>query len=564
MRFISNLSIRRKIMVTIGLMALGFLGSTWFNAVELKNMLYSERQMKTRHLVEAAASVIKAQYDRYKAGELSEADAQKEALHLISKLRYNETEYFWVNDNRPVILMHPLQPQLNGQDLKTTNEKLYHLFSAFTKTAMASEKGGFYSYEWAKPGTNSTELHPKISYLTYFKPWQWVIGSGIYIDDVNVTFHENLIHNLTKCGLLVLVLFMVALMITNDLTRPMHQVCMNLDRLAHGQTDLEVLYTERKDEVGDIARAMEIFRTNLLEKIQLEENSTRTVEEQAKERRRSMLALADQFDKRVGSIVDSVSGAADLMQAMANTLAQNIETSTEQSSSAASSSEQASASVGSVAAATEELTASIREIASSIARTATATRECASKAHDSQQKLALLQQAIEEIDSVIHSINDVATQTNLLALNATIEAARAGELGKGFSVVASEVKQLANKTHNMTEEINHKIMNIKASAAEAIQTVDTIINDVTEIDEVTNQIAAAVEEQNVATQEISRNVQNASTGTAEVAQSIVGVLRAGERSSEATSELKRSSDELATQAHALSSAVGDFLKEVRS
>lgn len=533
-------------------------------AREVEHNLYTERQLKTRHLVEAAYTVIKSAHDRYRSGEVSEEVAKRDALRTLSEMRYEDKEYFWVNDTRPQILMHPLNPALTKQDLQVDNPKLHTLFSAFSDTAKQHEQGGFYDYEWSKPGEDPNTLFTKTSYLKLFKPWGWVVGSGIYIDDVQAAYHATLRAELIKATGILAVLMLVSFLITRDLTRSLHTVCDNLDRLANGSTNVESSHTDRRDEVGDLARAFDIFKRNAIEKMRLEEESRQASAKRAEDRRQSMLELADRFDRKVGGIATSVQQAADLMQAMAASLSQNIQAATEQSSIAAASSEEASASVGSVAAATEELTASIREIAGNIARTANTTRDCAVEATASQEKLAALRQAVEEIDSVISAINGVAAQTNLLALNATIEAARAGEMGKGFSVVASEVKQLAGKTRQMTDEIANKVVNIKESASDAINTVDSIIRDITAVDQVTNQIAAAVEEQNVATQEISRNVQEASTGTGEVSRSITGVLRSGERSAESTEELKRSSDQLATQANELKLAVDDFLAEVRA
>lgn len=356
----------------------------------------------------------------------------------------------------------------------------------------------------------------------------------------------------------------IAFTMARMLSKNIALVIGQMQRLSQGDLSFEVEGAERGDEIGTMAKALVVFRQNGQEVKRLEEEQKITEQRQAEERRAAMMKMADEFDSRVGSIVEGVANAASQMRSMSAQLAAAIEETTVQSSSVAAASEQATVNVQTVAAASEELTASIREIARNVQDTAHTAKACASAARTSQEHLKDLQNAIGEIDGVIQSINDVAEQTNLLALNATIEAARAGEAGKGFAVVASEVKSLANETHKMTGEITEKVMAVKKTSEATIEAINSILQQIEAVDGKTNSVAAAVEEQSASTNEISRNVQEAATGTQEVSTNIQHIQSAANNSASATQHLETSSESLSQQADSLKNSVVEFLKEVRA
>ncbi len=341
-------------------------------------------------------------------------------------------------------------------------------------------------------------------------------------------------------------------------------VTEQMGRLAKGDNRFEIKGTKRGDEIGKMAKALLVFQENAQEVERMEAEQKEIEAKAAEERRKAMLQLADDFDSQVGGIVEAVNKAAGEMQAMSTQLSSAVEETNSQSSTVASASEQTNANTQTVASATEELTASIQEISRSLADTAQTAKICASSARSSQEQLDTLQNAIGEIDSVIQAINDVAEQTNLLALNATIEAARAGEAGKGFAVVASEVKALAGQTHKMTDEIAQKVAMIKGSAKSTIETINDILEQIETVDSKTANVAAAVEEQTSSTSEISRNIQEAARGSSEISRNIRGIQDAANDSAQSTNSLKGASDGLAKQAEDLKKAVLGFLKEVRA
>lgn len=346
------------------------------------------------------------------------------------------------------------------------------------------------------------------------------------------------------------------------IVRRLIDVYHTTEKIASGDLEANIKQSG-SDELSKMAHALVKFRDNAKERIVLENEQKQAEARQVEERKKTMLAMAAHFEKEVGEIVNVVVEAAQHMHSMIEQLTGTIDNTSNKSQLVADAATQASANVQTVAAATEQMNASIQEIASSITRTSQTSQQCSEYAKESQNKLDHLRAAVDEIDVVIQAINDVAEQTNLLALNATIEAARAGEAGKGFAVVANEVKGLAGQTHQMTEEISSKVSHIKNSAAETIDSVNTIIKQIATVDTQTTSVASAIEEQNASAAEISRNIQEASGKTDIVSHDIRDIQHAANDSAAATDQLRSESDKLSSQADNLQAAVKQFLDKVR-
>lgn len=359
-------------------------------------------------------------------------------------------------------------------------------------------------------------------------------------------------------------LVLMAVFAVKYLTQRITAMTAAMNKLASGNLDTDIPSVESGDEIGEMAQAVLVFRDNAQEVGRLAAERKEAEARQQQERRQTMLSLAQQFEQNVGGIVGSVDDAAANLQNMAVVLTESIEDTSSQSTAVAAASRAATDSVESVAAAAEEMTASIQEISVNVSDTASTAKACATTAEQSQEKMLDLQKAVSEIEGVLSAINAVAEQTNLLALNATIEAARAGEAGKGFAVVANEVKSLANQTHKMTEEIYKKVDYMRESAAASITSVRDIVLKISQVDEMSASVAAAVEEQNSSTVEISRSAQHAAQGNGEVSTSIDLVLTASQTSAESTQNVKAASDDLAVQSQNLRRAMEEFLTEIRN
>jgi methyl-accepting chemotaxis protein len=334
--------------------------------------------------------------------------------------------------------------------------------------------------------------------------------------------------------------------------------------LAAGQLDVEIEGGDRKDELGDMARALSVFQHNGHEKIRLEAEQVEQAARAEEDKRRMMHELADGFEASVNDVVSAVSRAADLMVGLSQTLSEATGKAGERSVTVAAASEEASTNVETVAAASEEMTNSIAEVSQRVGQSATMADNAAQGAERTTQTVSKLATSAQTVGEVISLISAIADQTNLLALNATIEAARAGEAGKGFAVVASEVKSLANQTAKATEEISAQITDMQGDTGAVVEAIDQISGMIQELNSTSSSIAAAVEEQHSATQEITRNTQQAADGTRQVSSNITEIAALVQETGDAASEVLEASSQLASEADRLRESVEQFLTTVRA
>lgn len=495
-------------------------------------------------------------------GDITQADAFATAAEAIRAMRYDGGEYVFVYDLSGKALVVPPNPELEGKVMLHVTDPNGRRPIAELANIANSDGAGFVSYHWPKAGHD--EPVAKLSYVQAFEPWKLFVGTGIYLDDVAAGFWRNALTFSSVAIALLGAAGVLAWLIVRDVSRPIKDLAHKMRDLAAGHLDVDVVGTERGDEVGEMARAMEVFKQNAFERTRLEAEQKESEVRAARERKELMHRLADDFERAVGEVVKSVSDAAAELETTATNMTSTAEETSRQSTAVAAAAEEATSNVETVAAATEELAASITEISRNVGGASAQAREAVEQAEQSNKMVLELAHAAERIGEVVTLISDIASQTNLLALNATIEAARAGETGKGFAVVANEVKTLANQTAKATEEISQQIASIQAATKGTVAAIQGIGRTISSISETANSIAAAVEQQGAATQEISRNVQAAAAGAEDVTQNIEGVKDAAGETGAAAEQVQMSASALSHHSGLLRKELDHFLSGVRA
>jgi methyl-accepting chemotaxis protein len=387
-------------------------------------------------------------------------------------------------------------------------------------------------------------------------------------DESDVVFDargaEGALHSLILSGVAVVLGLAIAFLLARAIVRPVKAMTATMGRLSRGDMSAEIPGTERRDEIGEMSHAVQVFKDSMVEAERLRAEQEQQKAEAAARRKSDMAHLADQFEQAVGSIVKTVASAATELRASAQSMSSTAEETNKQAQAVASASNEAAASVQTVASAAEELSSSVDEIARQITQSNEVASTAVRQAATTNSEVAGLATAAQKIGDVVRLIEEIASQTNLLALNATIEAARAGEAGKGFAVVASEVKTLATQTGKATEEISGQVAAVQAATQNSVTAINGIGETIRTISTISGTIAAAVEEQTAATREIARNVQQAAQGTSEVTENIVSVSQAANDTGTAAGQVLGSAEELSHQAELLRGELSRFIEVVRA
>ncbi len=559
---VSGLAVLGITLMFLSLHALNRRGEKGIEAY--REMVMAEKTEKVKNLVELAHEAVNAMYRR---DDLTEEERKAQALSIVKTMRYDTNNYLWINDSRPAMVMHPIKPSMDGKDLsgfKDPNGK--KLFIEMVKVCQAGGQG-VVDYYWPKPGKD--EPVAKVSYVKLFRPWGWIIGTGIYLDDVNelVTAEEAEVTSAvahqrnTIISVCLVILGITAGLITwvsKRITGNIRNAGEMLKDASEGEGDLtRRLEVQSKDEIGEMAKWFNVFISKLQEIV-------RQVVENTGKLSTAAAAMAD--------ISEQMNSGAEQTSAKANGVSMASEEMTANMNSVATAMEEATNNINMIASAAEEMTATITEIAQNSEKGNAIVGKAVSQADVVSKKVAELGRAAQEIGKVTEAINEISEQTNLLALNATIEAARAGEAGKGFAVVANEIKELAKQTAVATEEIKSQISGIQGTTEETVTEISGISNVINDVNEIVSTIATAVEEQSVTTREIAGNVTQASTGvrevnenvaqsstvSSEIAHDIADVNQSADEISTSSGQVKLNAEDMARLADELNTLVGKF------
>jgi methyl-accepting chemotaxis protein len=391
-----------------------------------------------------------------------------------------------------------------------------------------------------------------------------MIGTGIYLDDVDTAFRDRAIRTGGIVLALTITAFGFAVWLGRGIGQPVVQLSQIMHRLADGDLATPVPGTGRKDEIGTIAQAVEVFKARAIENDRMRVERERLKAEAEAGRRGAMMGMAQEFEASVMGMVNTMATAASEMRSLAASAASAVAQVSRQASAASAATGQTSTNVEAVARATEELSAAIQEITKQVAQSTDIARGAVAEAGQTNELMTKLDRATQEVGAVVSLIQAIASQTNLLALNATIEAARAGETGKGFAVVANEVKHLANRTAKATEEIQTKVAEIQGATGSALVAIQDIGQTIVRLSGIATAIATAVEQQGTATGNIAINVHQAALGTQEVSGSVAGVEHAAVETGRVADHVLHAAETLSADAAQLRREVDGFLDHVRA
>ena len=535
MKVLRNLSISRRLWLIL-LLALGMLAALGlFMLKQIHDDLYLAKAQKTMHVVQTAAGLLEYFNGLEKTGALTHEAAQQQAIAAVRGLRYGGADYFWINDLRPVMVMHPTNAKLDGQDLSGIRDP--DGFAVFNEmVAVAKAKGaGMVNYRWPKPGASAPVA--KTSYVQLFQPWGWVIGSGVYVDDVEAEFTAQVVRVLIAAAVIALMMALAIVAIARSIVHPLRASVSAMANIASGDGDLtRELHAEGNDEITQLSGHF------------------------------------NAFTRKMRAMVGSLQASADELGRSSQALGGNA---LEAQSSSSRQCEQ----MDRVATAIGEVTHGVQDVARTAEHAASEMRKAEAQALDGQASIsgsvqqidqlsATINQAVEvirtlaaestEIGGVLDVISSIAEQTNLLALNAAIEAARAGDQGRGFAVVADEVRLLAQRTQKstaqiqaMTERLRHrseaavKVINESSEASRltieqasaAGRSLEAVVHALRTLNQLNASIASATLQQSHVVEDINQNV-------AQAAGLSQGTAAAAEQSSRTSVEMKTLSEQL--------------------
>jgi methyl-accepting chemotaxis protein len=557
-----TINIRNKIMIAVVAPLIGMISFACLDVLDQRATLTEDRKIHVRQMVEAAVSIVEHYHALADKGQLTDAEARERAKADIRDIRYGKGDFLFVYRGDGVTEVLGTVLQLEGkQRIATTDPNGVPYVRLLIENAKSDH--GFVAYSFPRSADDHDDPR-KISTSIYYEPWDWVVASGVYIGDIDEAFQSKLTRIAVILMLSISAIVVFSMVMVRTITRPLSMITGLMERLAEGDREISVPYIGKRDEVGKLARALDIFRRQAIAlERQTEEQrqaEVRNAELLAAERR----SIAGNFEARVMDLITGSFASSSDMHGTAKSMSNVANEALSQASSAAAAAAEATSNVHTVAAASEELCVSISDISRQVAESARMSTEAAKETQRINVMMADLSSAAGRIGEVVKLVNDIASQTNLLALNATIEAARAGVAGKGFAVVAGEVKTLATQTAGATGEITTQIGAVQAETGRAVQAIRNIGMVIEQVSQISSGIASAVEQQGAATQEISRSVSQAAAGTSQVSVNISGLTQAAAATETVAKKVLTVAGDQASYAERLRSEINGFLVQMRA
>ncbi|MBF0212948.1 MAG: bacteriohemerythrin [Magnetococcales bacterium] len=606
--FIARLSLQKRIALIQILALLGICITGIVTLHAKKAGMMEDRALKTQNLVETAHHIIEYFHTRQTAGELTQAQAQEGAKGVIRAMRYGKegADYFWINDMTPKMVMHPIKTEMEGKNMADVQDafgKKY--FLEFVEIAK-KQGAGFVSYYWSR-NNDQKDAVPKLSYVKGFQPWGWMVGTGIYIDDVNKTFMNDIIilleEMLLEALLLMALSFLISKTILQQVGGDIHNVQETLRLLAEGDMNVRVGgknankttgiardVNRLADRLERIMRIINLHSGGIIACVGELVKIRNQISDDASNSQRIVTGVSEKnqiLSREINTIIQSLSDSTDSVNAIAHSaeeVSNNIIT-------IAAGAEEASANIATMASAAEEITSnidgvnqnlsrvdqSVKNVAASIENITSAleeiNRRCQSASAESEtahtnalgvrEVMNRLSASAQEIGDVVDIINNIAEQTNMLALNASIEAAGAGDAGKGFAVVANEVKELARQTSDATRLISEKINRIQGNTREATEANTSVAGSIDRINEANREITDSVEVQSDAMVTISNAMDEVAKAAEDVTRSALELGSAAQEVARAAQEAAAGTGEVAKSASAVAVAAESMAEQTR-